>query len=73
MGPTQVGLLKSRLAEIPLWFPEGERFTLIWVDAFRTSVLQSLRARGCRETWDELPSYLTQALNDELQKLDVFQ
>ena len=68
MGECQVGILKSRMAEIPLWFPEGERFTDGWVQAFSSSVQSSLRQRASMALEEDLPDNVLDALHDVLEK-----
>lgn len=66
-----LGILMSRLAEIPLWFPEGERFSDAWVQAFTSSVELSIRQRGNLYLEETLPDNLLDAMYEEVEKFNT--
>lgn len=71
MCSLDVALLKSRMAEIPLWFPEGEGVTDSWLNAFICSVETELRQRAELEREEMLPLYIHNAIRDSVQRVSI--
>lgn len=71
MSAMDVALLRSRVAEIPLWFPEGQSFSQTWVDAWTNSVEAELRQRAKMGPDERLPKHIVGAIRDSIQKVSV--